>query len=443
MTLSVNTNEGAMVALQNLARTNKSLEQTQLSITTGLRVNGPKDDASSFAIAQNMRGEVAGLGAVQTALANGDATVSVAVEAGKAVSDLLIEMKAKVVQANQAGLDSTSRSALHNDFAELRNQVEEIVKAADFNGTNLVQASATATSVLSTVDGSTISVSAQSMDISTLSIASLTLTTSVGASSALSVVDSAITSVSDKLAALGSVAKRIEVQGEFNTKLTDIFKSGIGNLVDADLAAESAKLQALQIQQQLGVQALSIANSGPQIILGLFWSEPRGGAFRPLPRSRAGRPVRRRMHGPWRAASRRSGRSGWQGEEAMDKGVDFTSAVVARITPPSRSNAEEAGETRAETRPETAGVAATAGPEERPDDRRVGKIEQLRAAAEDVAQGDGVRLSISYDEGTGRFIYRGLDPSTGEVVRQYPPDELLERAARLRELRGVAIDREA
>ena len=100
MTLSVNTNEGAMVALQNLARTNKSLEQTQLSITTGLRVNGPKDDASSFAIAQNMRGEVVGLGAVQAALSNGDATVSVAVEAGKAISDLLIEMKAKVVQAN-------------------------------------------------------------------------------------------------------------------------------------------------------------------------------------------------------------------------------------------------------------------------------------------------------------------------------------------------------
>ena len=174
MTLSVNTNMGAMIALQNLAATNKRLEQTQLSITTGLRVNGPKDDASSFAIAQNMRGEVAGLGAVQTALANGDATVSVAIEAGKSVSDLLIEMKAKVVQANQAGLDANSRSALHNDFAELRNQVEEIVKSADFNGVNLVKASAAGSSVLSTVDGSTITVSAQAMDISTLSIAAFT-----------------------------------------------------------------------------------------------------------------------------------------------------------------------------------------------------------------------------------------------------------------------------
>ncbi len=270
MTLSVNTNQGAMVALQNLNKINNNLEKTQLAITTGLRVNGPKDDASTFAIAQNMRGDIAGLGAVQTALATGDATVSVAIEAGRSVSDLLIEMKSKVVQANQAGLDSTSRSALHNDFNELRTQVEEIVKSAEFNGTNLVKASATASTVLSTVDGSTIAVSAQSMDISTLSIASLTLSTSLGASSALTVIDSAISTVSSKLASLGSVAKRIEVQSEFNIKLTDILRSGVGSLVDADLAAESAKLQALQIQQQLGVQALSIANSGPQVILGLF-----------------------------------------------------------------------------------------------------------------------------------------------------------------------------
>ena len=270
MGLSVQTNVGAMVALQQLNITNRKLEQTQLHITTGFRINGPKDDASTFAIAQNMRGDIAGLGAVKTALANGEATLNVAIEAGKSVSDLLIEMKSKVVQANQAGLDSSSRSALHNDFNELRTQIEEIVKTAEFNGTNLVKASASNSSVLSTIDGSTITVSAQSMDQSTLSIAALTLTTSVGAASALTVIDSAITSVSNKLATLGSVGKRIEIQSEFTTKLTDILKAGVGNLVDADLAEESARLQALQIQQQLGVQALGIANSGPQAILGLF-----------------------------------------------------------------------------------------------------------------------------------------------------------------------------
>lgn len=270
MGLSVNTNIGAMVALQNLNRTNTDLEQTQLRITTGLRVNGPKDDASTFAIAQNMRGDIAGIGAVQTALATGNSILSVAVEAGKGVSDLLIEMKAKVVQANQAGLDSASRTALHNDFVQLRNQIADIVATAEFNGTNLINSGAANTSVLSSVDGSTISVSAQSMDGTTLAIQSLDLTSSANAATALTAIDSAITSVSNKLASLGSVAKRIEIQSDFSGKLVDILRAGVGNLVDADLAEESAKLQALQIQQQLGVQALSIANSGPQSILGLF-----------------------------------------------------------------------------------------------------------------------------------------------------------------------------
>lgn len=270
MALSVNTNAGAMIALQNLNITNKKLEETQLAITTGLRVSGPKDDAATFAIAQNMRGDIAGMSAVKTALANGVATVNVAIEAGKSIADLLIEMKAKVVQANQAGLDTASRTALNNDFTELRNQIATIVVSAEFNGTNLIASTATNTSVLSTVDGSTISVSAQKMDTTTLTINASVLNTSAGAASALAQIDTAIRLVSDKLAALGSVGKRIDIQSAFTTKLQDILKIGLGSLVDADLAEESAKLQALQIKQQLGVQSLAIANSGPQTILALF-----------------------------------------------------------------------------------------------------------------------------------------------------------------------------
>ncbi len=270
MPLSVNTNLGAMVALQNLNMTNKQLERTQLNITTGLKINGPKDDASTYAIAQNMRGEVSGWRSVGTSLATGESIVNVAIEAGKSISDMLIEMKAKVVQANQAGLDSASRSAIHNDFAALRDQITSIVLTAEFNGSNLIQASSANLSVLSTVDGSTIVVSAQAMDSSTLGIASLYLATSAGALSALTVIDTAITTMNQKLANLGSVGKRLEVQTEFSIKLVDILKAGIGSLVDADLAAESAQLQALQIKQQLGVQALAIANAAPQLILSLF-----------------------------------------------------------------------------------------------------------------------------------------------------------------------------
>ena len=270
MSLSVNTNLGAMIALQSLNATNKQLEQTQLNITTGLKVNGPKDDASTYAIAQNMRGEVSGWKSVGTALATGESIVNVAIEAGKSISDLLIEMKSKVVQANQAGLDSASRSAIHNDFAALRDQITTIVQTAEFNGTNLIQSSSANLTVLSTVDGSTILVNAQAMDNSSLTIAGLDLTSSLGSQSALSVIDTAITSMNQKLANLGSVGKRLEVQSEFSVKLIDILKAGVGSLVDADLAAEAAQLQALQIKQQLGVQALAIANASPQTILSLF-----------------------------------------------------------------------------------------------------------------------------------------------------------------------------
>jgi len=268
--MSVNTNVGAMLALQNLNKSNKMLETTQLHITTGLKVNGPKDDAATYAIAQRMRGDIAGMGAVKTALSNGEATVNVAITAGKAVADMLTEMKAKVVQANQAGLDTASRTALNNDFTSLRDQLETIVQTAEFNGKNLITTGASALTVLSTVDGSTISVSAQVMNATALGIEADILTSASGAATALTTIDAAINSVTASLASLGSSSKRIDVQSEFTVQLVDILKEGVGNLVDADLAEESAALQSLQIKQQLGVQALSIANSGPQSILALF-----------------------------------------------------------------------------------------------------------------------------------------------------------------------------
>ena len=270
MVLSINTNVGAMSALRNLTTTTKALEISQLRVTTGFKINGPKDDASTFAIANNLRGDIAGTEAVKGALASGESTLNVAIEAGKAVADLLIEMKAKTVQANQAGLDSASRTALHNDFTALRDQLTTIVATAEFNSLNLIKSGATNLVVLSTADGSTITVSAQAMDTQALSISASDLLTSASAATALTAIDSAITSVSDKLAALGSSAKRIEVQSEFTTQLVDILKEGVGNLIDANLAEEAARLQSLQIKQQLGVQALSIANASPQSILSLF-----------------------------------------------------------------------------------------------------------------------------------------------------------------------------
>ena len=270
MSFSVNTNVSAMVALRHLGATQRMLEQTQLRITTGLRVNGPKDDPSTYAIAQRMRGDIAGMGAVKTALAAGDSTLSVAIMGGKAVADLLTEMKAKVAQANQAGLDTASRNALQNDFTALRDQLSTIVQTAQFNGKNLITSGASNLEVLGSVQGATISVNSRSMDTTSLGIQTASLFSASGAATALTQINSAIDSVASSLASFGSAARRIEIQTDFTSKLVDVMKAGVGNLVDADLAEESANLVALQIKLQLGIQALSIGNSGPGLILKLF-----------------------------------------------------------------------------------------------------------------------------------------------------------------------------
>ena len=270
MVMSVNTNAGAMIALQSLNKTNSGLEQTQLRITTGLKVGGPKDDAATFAIAQNMRGDIAGMSAVKTNLALGQSIVNVAIDAGKAIADLLTEMKAKAVQASQEGLDTDSYTALNEEFTSLRSQIQSIVQTADFNGKNLIDSGSSNLNLLSTVDGSTITVTKQSIDATTLAIHTAALSSATVAATALTAISQAIIDVSNALASLGSSAKRIDIQADFTGKLQDILKQGVGNLVDADLAQESASLQALQIKQQLGVQALAIANAGPQSILALF-----------------------------------------------------------------------------------------------------------------------------------------------------------------------------
>lgn len=273
MVNSVNTNNPAMIALQNLNKTNSLLEKTQLSVSTGLRVNEAKDDAASYAISQRMRGDVAGYQSVKIALGLGDATLGVAIKAGEAINDLMIEMKAKIVQAQADGLDSASRQALQDDFTALRNQLDTIVSTASFNGSNLINNDTNTKSltVLASVDGtSKITVNAQALDKTTLGLASLSLTSTGSASTALASINVAISSVASKLAALGSNAKQLEIQNEFTGQLIDILKKGIGTLIDADMAEESARLQSLQIKQQLGVQSLSIANSSPQTLLSLF-----------------------------------------------------------------------------------------------------------------------------------------------------------------------------
>ena len=270
MVVSVNTNAGAMLALQALRKTSGQLAVSTLRITTGLKVKGPQDDPATFAIAQNLRAEIASVAAVRTTLSLGQSTVDVAIDGATAVSDLFTEMKAKAVQGSQSGLDATTQDSLQQDFTALRSQIVTVVGTADFNNKNLIESGATNLNILSSVEGSVIVVSAQSIDTTTLVIHTTTLTDATQAGTAVTAISQAIVTVSSALSSLGAAAKRVEITQDFTSKLVDILKEGVRNLVDADLAEETALLEALQIKEQLGVQALSIANSAPQAILNLF-----------------------------------------------------------------------------------------------------------------------------------------------------------------------------
>jgi flagellin len=263
-----------MIALQYLNQTNAQLQTTQNAINTGLKVASAKDDGATFAIAQDMRGDVAGYSAVHDSLNRGISVTDVALNAGQSISDLMIEMKQKALAASDQSLDTASRQALNEDFTALRDQITSIINNAVFNGFNLIDGSTAQITALASSDGARhITVGAENMSLSgsIVTIASTgSISTLTKASTMISTVEASLTNVNAALGRLSSGSKKFSVQVDFVQKLSDTLTAGIGNLVDADMATESAKLQSLQVKQQLGVQALSIANSAPQIILSLF-----------------------------------------------------------------------------------------------------------------------------------------------------------------------------
>ncbi|MFT4955307.1 MAG: flagellin [Brevundimonas sp.] len=272
---SVNTNVGAMVALQNLSQTNSELNTVQNRINTGKKINSAKDNGAIWAIAQNQRAEMGALNTVKESLQRGQSTVDVAMAAGESISDLLLQMKEKALAATDETLTSASREALAEDFDSIRDQITSVIENASFNGANLLDDSlSNGYKALASADGtSTIDVENQDMSLSG-SIVTLGAADSIGtvtdASDSLALVDASIANVSAALAKMGTSSKALGTHLNFVGKLQDSLEAGIGNLVDADLAKESARLTALQTKQQLGVQALSIANSSTSMLLGLF-----------------------------------------------------------------------------------------------------------------------------------------------------------------------------
>ena len=327
---SINTNFSAITALKSLNATNEALAQTQNRIATGYRVSSAEDNAAYWSMATTLRSDNQSLSAVSDALGLGAATIDVAYTAMDSAIDVASEMKAKLVAAREPGVD---RAKVQGEIDELQNQLRSIASSATFSGENWLSVDSSAANYSATesvvaafnrgtnANGSTAGVTTLSVDVSatalfnadaaatadargilgsnrmtisasdtataqrgsiavagTIVVASADGTGEIDISTAtdaeiddyVQAVDAAITEMTSAATDLGSSKKRIDLQKDFVSALMDSIDRGISSLVDADMSAESTKLQALQTQQQLGIQALSIANSQSQNVLALF-----------------------------------------------------------------------------------------------------------------------------------------------------------------------------
>ena len=272
--ISVNTNQGAMVALQTLNRTNSDMDKTQNAIATGLKVASAKDNGALFAIANKMRSDVTAYDRVRESADRASSILDTGIAAGESIMELLNEMKGKALAGTQAGNSASAQAALAADFLQLRDQITSVIANASFDGANMIQGTPNnAVSLGDAAGGNTITVNGASLALGGTTVtvaAAAVLTDNTTSGTALGQVNASITNLGTQLATWGAGAKRLEVHKTFIGKLQDALSNGIGAIVDADLAKESAKLQALQVKQQLGVQALSIANSSSQTALSLF-----------------------------------------------------------------------------------------------------------------------------------------------------------------------------
>ncbi len=302
---SIMTNASAMTALQSLKQTTKALETTQKRISTGYRVSEAADNAAYWSIATTMRSDNKAISTVQDALGLGAATVDTAYTAMNSAISVVDDIKQKVLLAKTSSTED--RAKIQTEIAALQAQLSDSVGTSSYAGKNLLETDPSNGATLSLVSSynrdSSGNVSTGTIDITladtrlinsggtksglldtestttgtataTFSVLTLDVTTAnlndTDFDDMLTGVETALSGIEAGAASLGADKSRIDLQKDFISNLMDAIDRGIGQLVDADMNRESTKLQALQVQQQLGVQALSIANSNSQMILSLF-----------------------------------------------------------------------------------------------------------------------------------------------------------------------------
>ncbi len=289
---SINTNYGAQVALQSLNATNAALSNTQNRISTGLKISSAKDNGAIFAIAETQKAQASSLDAVKDSINNGKSVLDVTLSAGSQLTDILKQLKQKALAASDSGITDATRTQYQNEFNKLAQTYSNVIASSSFNGVNLIDSGTTAVKALGSADGKVTVGSAHSkLDAATVFGATGVFTVTAGtggaadtvaagtsfadgtgtaAATALAKIDAALTTVTSALSGFGVDSKGLDNQFTLVSNLQDALTAGVGNLVDADVAKESANLTALQTKQQLGIQALSIANQSSSSLLSLF-----------------------------------------------------------------------------------------------------------------------------------------------------------------------------
>ncbi|MGK2873210.1 MAG: flagellin [Alphaproteobacteria bacterium] len=272
---TIHTNPGALVAQATLRNITTSLDKVAKQVQTGYKVADAKDDASTFSVAQGLRSNIASLGAVQQSLSGAVGLAEVGLAGATAVSNLFTDIKSKLTQLADTSITATQRTTYSTDLKDLATQAKDLISQAKFNGTNLLN-NTTAVNFIADVVGTQIAVTG--VDVFT---SASVFNASIGASvtstlartllnSSSNTLDNFVSASNNALSGIAGDLRAIEAQNTFSKAISDATEKGLGALVDADLAKASSKLQALQAQQQLSTQAITIANQAPSVLLALF-----------------------------------------------------------------------------------------------------------------------------------------------------------------------------
>ncbi len=271
---SINTNAQAVFALQPLNKTNSELAGVQKRVSTGYRVADARDDGGAFAVAQAVRSDVAGITAVNEQLGGVKGLLQTTFAALGKVSDTMGQARAALTRLADSSLSSEQRSQYNAQYTALRNQITGFLDDAKYNGRSLLSSAAAGAGNADNIKAIQNEEGAQFPVLAVEKATLLIDAAPADAEAAVTALNGDFATVESKIASalnqFGSDQQYVENQIAFNSDKIDALNSGIGALVDADLAKESAKLQALQVRQQLGIQTLGMANQGPQVLLSLF-----------------------------------------------------------------------------------------------------------------------------------------------------------------------------